>query len=605
MKRLYSLLIAGVLLFAACSDQPSGPDPAGNGIHKAAPTEQGTEGFDLTDRYIVVFKKDVRNTDAAIDEMTRGKVSNIHYRYHHAIKGFCATIPPQALEGIRHNPNVAYIEADGIASINTIQSVTSLRWGLDRIDQRSLPLSGSYEYLSTGSGVRVYIIDTGIRYTHTEFGGRAYLGYDVYFGDGSDWNGHGTHVAGIVGGSSVGVAKAVTLYSVRVLDSKGSGTWSGVIAGVNWVASQTYRPAVANMSLGGSPLQAVDDAVRAAVGTGITFVLAAGNENDDALNHTPARVSEAITVGSTTSTDARSSFSNYGTVLDVFAPGSSIYSSYKTSNTSYATMSGTSMASPCVAGVAALYLQNNTGASPAAVSTAITSSATTGVVTNPGTGSPNRLVYSLLSGSPTPTPPAAPSNLTATVQSATSVLLNWSDNSSDETGFVVEYSTSGTFTTIVNTISVGSNVTSQAVSGLTTNTTYYFRVRAVNAVGASANSNTVSATPMVPVQIQAHVESATAGKYSVKNNWFATLQVVIKDGFGAVVPNATVTLSWSGGASGTFSASTNSSGQVTLSTSSLNKNVAYVDLSVTNITGTNIIYAPGSNIVSFPITVTK
>jgi hypothetical protein len=607
MKRFHLMLLAGVLIFAACSDQPSGPDPADNAVRKAA-TEQGGEEFDLTDRYIVVFKRDVRNVDALIDEVTRGKGAQIHHRYQHTIRGFCATIPPQALEGIRRNPNVDYIEADGIMSINTVQPVTSALWGLDRIDQRALPLSLGYEYLSTGTGVTVYIIDTGILYGHVEFGNptRATFGYDAFGSNGTDLNGHGTHVAGTVGGSTVGVAKAVNLISVRVLDRRGSGTTAGVIDGVDWVAGHHTgsAPAVANMSLGGGPSISLDQAVQAAISDGVTFVVAAGNNNALACNYSPARVPEAITVGSTTNTDARSSFSNYGSCVDVFAPGSSIYSAYKSSTTSYTTMSGTSMASPHVAGVAALYLQNNPSAPPSVVASAITNTATSGVVIDPGTGSPNRLVYSLLTTNVNPTAPNAPSNLSATVGSAASVNLTWQDNSSNEDGFKVEYADNSGFnnSTIVQ-LGVP-NTQSYSVTGLTTNTTYWFRVFAYNGVGASGYSNTVSATPVSAISVG--VASAVASTTSVRNNWTARLAVTIKDGNGNVIPNATVTLSWSGGSSGTSAATTDANGYVLLSTSSLNKNVAYVDLSVANVTGTNLVY--NQNLypsVTFPIRVNK
>jgi hypothetical protein len=604
MKRFHLVLLVGVLLLAACSDQPSGLDTTDNAVRKAATTELGGEEFDLADRYIVVFKKDVRNTDALIDEVTRGKGAQIHYRYQHSIKGFCATIPPQALEGIRRNPNVAYIEADGIASINASQIVNSQRWGLDRIDQSTLPLNNQYVYNYTGSGVRVYIIDTGIRYTHTEFGGRAYFGFDAFGGTGSDGNGHGTHVAGTVGGSTVGVAKAVTLYSVRVLNNQGSGTWSGVIGGIDWVTANRVKPAVANMSLGGGASTSVDDAVRAAISAGVTMVVAAGNDNADAGNYSPARVMEAITVGSTTNTDARSSFSNYGSILDVFAPGSSIYSAYKNSNTSYATMSGTSMASPHVAGVAALYLQNNTTANPSVVRDEIVTYATTNVVTNAGSGSPNRLLYSLLSATVTPTTPNAPTNLQATVVSSNSVQVSWQDNSTNEDGFKVEYDVDINFTTSSTEVIPGQNTQSYTVTGLTTNTLYYFRVYAYNNTPATSGySNTVSATPVSSTYVG--VASAVPGTTSARNNWTTTLEVTVKDANGNTIPNATVTLTWSGGASGSASGTTNTSGQVLLSTSSLNKNVAYVDLSVANITGTNLTYDQTLNGVTFPIRVNK
>jgi subtilisin family serine protease len=312
------------------------------------------------------------------------------------LKGFAASLSPQALEALQKNPDVAYIEADQTVSISASQSPAT--WGLDRIDQRNLPLNNTYIYNYTGSGVRVYVIDTGIRRTHTQFGGRAYLGTDTV-GDGqngNDCNGHGTHVAGTIGGSTYGVAKAVRLYAVRVLNCSGSGTISGVIAGVDWVTQNRVLPAVANMSLGGGASSALDTAVNNSIAAGVTYAIAAGNSNANACNYSPARVAAALTVGATDSTDARASYSNYGTCLDLFAPGSSITSAWNTSDSATNTISGTSMATPHVAGVAALYLQRYPSASPSTVGSAIINGATTGKVTNPGTGSPNRLLYSLL-----------------------------------------------------------------------------------------------------------------------------------------------------------------------------------------------------------------
>lgn len=387
MKKLWSLFVVFALLFAAVTPAMAAPN--------AAPL-LGTEAQNvLAGRYIVVLKDTVSERQAdGVVQIARSSGGQVGFRYSAALKGFAASLPAAALEGLRRNPNVAYIEADQVITIDATQSNPT--WGLDRIDQRALPLSKSYTYNFTGAGVTAYIVDTGINYAHSEFGGRASFGYDAFGGSGADCNGHGTHVAGTVGGSVYGVAKGVSLVAVRVLDCSGSGSTSGVIAGVDWVKAHAVKPAVANMSLGGSKSTTLNNAVSSAIASGVTFAVAAGNSNRNACNYSPASVSTAITVGATTSSDARASYSNYGSCLDLFAPGSSITSAWYTSNTATSTISGTSMASPHVAGVAALYLQGHTSATPQAVRDAIVNNATSGKVSNAGSKSPNLLLYSLI-----------------------------------------------------------------------------------------------------------------------------------------------------------------------------------------------------------------
>lgn len=319
-----------------------------------------------------------------------GKLKNV---YQNALNGFAVEMSEAAAQRLSEDFRVAFVEEDGIVTADVTQSGAT--WGIDRIDQRNRPLSGTYTYNFTGAGVRAYVIDTGIRTTHNEFGGRASNVFDAFGGSGADCNGHGTHVAGTIGGSTYGVAKSSMPRGVRVLDCNGSGSNSGVISGVDWVRLNFIAPAVANMSLGGGVSSALDTAVNNLSNAGVPIAVAAGNSNADACGSSPARAANAITVGSTTSTDARSSFSNFGTCLDLFAPGSSIVSSWFSSNTATATLSGTSMASPHVAGVAALYKQANPSASATTVRNAIVNGATTNVVTGAGTGSPNRLLYSL------------------------------------------------------------------------------------------------------------------------------------------------------------------------------------------------------------------
>jgi subtilisin family serine protease len=291
---------------------------------------------------------------------------------------------------------VAYIEQDQKVSVSQVGS-----WGLDRVDQRDLPLNGSYTYNSTGAGVTVYIIDTGIETSHWEFGGRASVGADYVGGNGQDCNGHGTHVAGTVGGANYGVAKSVGLVSVRVFGCSGGSQWSTIIAAIDWVRYYHVKPAVANMSLGGYAMQAVDDAVQNLVNAGVTVAVAAGNSADNACYYSPARAPAALTVGSSTQYDQRTGSSNFGSCVDLFAPGNGITSAWLYGGTH--TIGGTSMASPHVAGAAALYLQGNPYASPATVASAIVGNASQYKLSNIGAGSPNLLLYT---GGVTPPQPS-------------------------------------------------------------------------------------------------------------------------------------------------------------------------------------------------------
>jgi len=416
-KIILSLLVICTMLLSTVGGYAQSNDSAGtiylplvtsgNDLVQADGPPAGTL---IPGQYIVVLKDDLvmsASVSAVAAEMAATYGGELFYTYDAALNGFAITVPLEksafAVAGLSQDERVELVEQDTIVAIAETDAVdatqTGAPWGLDRINQRNLPLNGAFSYTKTGAGVKVYIIDTGIRTSHNQFGGRASYGYDAVDGSlpADDCNGHGTHVAGTVGGSTYGVAKGVSLIAVRVLNCSGSGSNSGVIAGINWVTNQKQAnptiPAVANMSLGGSASSALDAAVNNSINAGVTYAIAGGNSNANACNYSPARVGAAITVGATTSTDARASYSNYGTCLDLFAPGSSITSAWYTSNTALNTISGTSMATPHVAGVAALYLQGTTNVLPSTVASALTTNATPNVVTSRGTGSPNRLLF--------------------------------------------------------------------------------------------------------------------------------------------------------------------------------------------------------------------
>jgi subtilisin family serine protease len=391
MKKLAVFLTVTLLGLMTFASVPTQSQRQNDRIHKKANK--------IANSYIVVLDDSVVGERGAYSiapyiaaEMAANYRGKIKHVYKHALNGFAIEMSEAEAEALSQDFRVKFVEEDGVMTADVTQS--NPPWGLDRIDQRNRPLSATYTYDWTGAGVRVYVIDTGIRTAHTQFGGRAAVSFDALGGNGQDCNGHGTHVSGTIGGSTFGVAKSSLLRAVRVLNCSGSGSTSGVIAGVDWVRNNHQAPAVANMSLGGGASTALDNAVNNLHNANVTIVVAAGNSNANACNSSPARAANAVTTGSTTTSDARSSFSNFGTCVDLFAPGSSILSAWATSNTATATLSGTSMASPHVAGVAALYKQANPSASSTTIRNAIVNNATTGVVSNPGTGSPNRLLYS-------------------------------------------------------------------------------------------------------------------------------------------------------------------------------------------------------------------
>ncbi|HHP0320104.1 S8 family peptidase [Acinetobacter baumannii] len=351
----------------------------------------------IKNQYIVILNKDAGPSKDFAQNIAKQHAGKVLQSYDTVLKGFAIYLPDTAgaafIEAMKKNPHVLSVESDTIVNIDaTTQSNPD--WGLDRIDQKALPLNSTYSYLQTGSGTTAYIVDTGILSSHQEFSGRVLSGYTaISDGNGTtDCNGHGTHVAGTVGGTTYGVAKNVNLVPIRILGCDGSGASSNVIAGLDWILKNGKKPAVVNMSLGGATSSSLDSAVENLYNNGYVMVVAAGNSNTDACTSSPARVSKAITVAATDNTDTRASYSNYGSCVDIFAPGSQINSSWIGNNTATKILNGTSMATPHVAGVVAEMLQSTPTASPQTISTNLLNQASSNVVKNPS-GSPNRLLY--------------------------------------------------------------------------------------------------------------------------------------------------------------------------------------------------------------------
>jgi subtilisin family serine protease len=395
MKAPALLAVLGLLLACRDANEPSDLSPArpSRGAASAARKEI------IPGQYIVVFKDGVKDPAATAKNLAGKHLGKLKQTYKFALKGMALELPDTAVEALRREPEVAYIEPNQIIRLNATTVVqTGATYGLDRIDQRTQPPSGTYSYSADGSGVRVYLIDTGIYYEHVDFGGRALFEQDMVGGDGwnegRDCNGHGTHVAGTIGGATYGVAKKATLYSVRVLNCEGVGELFYLTSAIDWITEHGVKPAVANLSVGASGFsQAINDAVARSTAAGLTYVAAAGNSHADACNFSPASAPSALTVAAEDQLDAFSGFSNYGSCVDLEAPGESITSDWIGSTDATHPISGTSMAAPHVTGAAALYLSTAPNATPSQVAQKLIEYATPNLITSVPTGTPNRLLY--------------------------------------------------------------------------------------------------------------------------------------------------------------------------------------------------------------------
>ena len=469
--------------------------------------------------YIVVLKGPNGSSSIEADISRAG--GRTERRFTHVLNGLSVRIKNSEVARLRNNPNVLLVEPDQQMFAVDTQSPTP-SWGLDRIDQRSLPLNSTFTATAQGSGVDTYIVDTGIYASHTEFTGRLAAGFSsIADSNGTnDCNGHGTHVAGTTAGTTYGIAKSATLIPVRVLDCSGSGSNSGVIAGLDWIVAHhiSGKAAVVNMSLGGGASTALDTAVQNVINDGIVMVVAAGNSNVDACNTSPARATNALTVGATgqystgETTDSRSSYSNYGPCLDIFAPGSRITSSWIGGSAAISTISGTSMAAPHVAGVAAVLFGRYPSSTASQIASMLRTAATPNVVIGPGTGSPNYLLYlDPLGGTPsgpdavTPVAPSAPTAITITPSSG-SLSIKFTAGSAGTSPITnYKYSLDGGVTWL--TRSPASTLSPIVVSGLTNGSTYSVSIRAISTAGDGIASTLVNATipsaPSAPLLVTA------------------------------------------------------------------------------------------------------
>lgn len=463
-----------------------------------------------TDRYLVTTTSDSATAAAADDVEDDG--GEVEHEFRRVLDGFSAELTPAQVAEVRADPRVEAVVPDG--RVHATGNQLSPPWGLDRIDQRSLPLDRGYGYLQTGAGVTAFVIDTGIRATHTQFGGRVSSGWDFVDGDANatDCAGHGTHVAGTIGGRTFGVAKSVTLVPVRVLDCDGGGYTSDVIAGIDWAVQHESGPSVINLSLGGGVSDQLDAAVAAAVAAGIPVVVAAGNESRDACQSSPARAPSAITVAASDRYDRRAWFSNYGRCVDVFAPGVDVTSASFDSDTATWTDSGTSMAAPHAAGIVARMLETTPGLSSSAVSSQLINQATTGRITD-RIGSPDRLAYA--AGPPRRVPASPTTVRTSKSDRSASATVSWVAPTDQGTSPITAYKITrdGTDNQLrgATTITVPASRRSAVLTQLRGNRTYHLTVRAVSPVGGGPVVKTAVTMATVPLS------APTATKVSAKS----------------------------------------------------------------------------------------